>query len=628
MKKGRTSYRTVKFIAGLTEILRPKEYLTLSDWAAKYMVLPEGSSEAGKYRTDRAKYQKGIMDAITDPKTMDVAVMSSAQIGKTLMLTTGILYYIHYEPSTQMMVLPTLEDAEKFSKTKISKAIRDVKETRELVSEAKTRDSSNTILYKGYPGGELIMSGANSPRSLQGMSVRIVWMDEVDRYPDSAGAEGDPIGLAEKRSTSYWNRKRIKTSTPTITNKSKIQREYNYGSMEKWCTACPECGEFQPYSFKRLDFDTANMACEFCGCLSSEQAWKNSEHRWIAEHPERTKYRSFWLNEMASPFVDWEDIIEEFKKATERLKEHNDPELLKKFINTVLAETFDETDFADADKKLIDSEIQKRAETYDAEVPDPVILLTAAVDVQEERVEVEVRGWARDYESWGIYKTEIYGNLEKDDAWDELKAYLNRDFHFKNGQVINIAAFAIDTGGSHTQKTYKWAKSMRGKPMKCYPVKGYAGKPDMELFHKKSVVDIKDEIKGKKVVVDRTVLYILGVDAGKEMITNNLLLTEPGPGYFHFPDDESRGYDAKYYEGLTKERKVKTKKGGYITTKWVKASGARNEPFDLLNYNLAVIEILQPKYDELEAKLKEGRNYMIPSVRKNRKSVQGIEGWS
>lgn len=617
------NWHTLSLMCRLTDQLRPKEPMTISQWADRYMVLPEGSSESGRYSTDTIPYQQAIMDAITDPEVVDVSVMSSSQVGKTTIIMCGICYYIDYEPATQMMVMPTIADAEKFSKTRLAQTISNIQRLAEKVADPKARNSNNTILLKSYPGGSISISGANSPSSLASDPRRIIWMDEVDRFPESAGTEGNPIKLAEKRATSYWNKKHIKTSTPTIKGRSKIEDAYNEGSMEEWSVQCPECGAWQPYEFQRVDFATVSMVCRECGCLCSERAWKDSEHKWIARHPERKKKRSFRLNELASPFVDWEDIIEDFKKAQDKLKRWHDPEDLKVFINTVLGESWDETEHVD---DAVDENIlEKRAENYGADLPEGAVLLTAAVDVQDNRFEVEVRGWNRDYESWGIYKTEIPGELIQDEPWDELEAYLGQTFCFADGQELNIAGFAIDTGGSFTNRTYKWIKRMKKQGKKCYGTKGYAGKPGIPLIYRKSIVEIKEEYKGRQIVVDRTTIQILGVDAGKEDITKRLRIDEPGPGYCHFP--VGRGYDHEYYEGLVSEHKIEKKVNGIYKTAWVKKPGARNEPFDLLNYNYAVVEILRPEWDILEQKLRAGINYMVaqPPRRTARRSYSGIE---
>jgi phage terminase large subunit GpA-like protein len=613
-------------MCNLAKSLKPKDNLTISEWSDRYMILPEGSSESGHYSSDTIPYQKAILDSITDPDVVDVSVMSSAQVGKTTMILCGIGYYIDYEPSPQMVVLPTKELAEKFSKTRLAKMIEDVPQLAEKVADPKSRNSNNTITLKSYPGGDIAIGGANSPSSLAADSRRIIWMDEVDRYPESAGAEGNPIKLAEKRSTSFWNKKHVKTSTPTIKGRSKIEDAYNKGSMETWCVECPHCGGWQPYDFKRLKFDSVSMVCSECGELIPERQWKESRHKWIAAHPERRKSRSFRLNEMASPFVEWSEIIENFNDAMDKLKKFHDTKDLQVFVNTVLGETWDETDYVD--DKVDEEKLEDTAESYAADIPDGVLILTAAVDVQDDRFEVEIRGWAREYETWGIYKTEIYGELITDEPWDRLEEFLDQTFYYEDGQELNVAGFAIDTGGHFTNKTYKWIKKMKSKGKKCYGVKGYAGKPDIPLIYKKTVVDITEERGKKKVVVDRTLIHILGVDSGKDDIMKRLKIEEAGPGYCHFPKEDGRGYDEEYFKGLTSESQITKKVNGMLKKVWVKKSGARNEPLDLFNYNYAAVELLRPEWDKLEEKIRRGINYMKKGKPKRsyRRSVNGIEG--
>lgn len=620
------SYHTLSYVCSLARVLRPKEPLTVGEWANRYMVLPRGSNEEGSFSTDGAPYQAAIMDAVADPEVTDVSIMSSAQVGKTTILLCIIGYYVEHEPSTILMVLPTLILGETFSKTRLAPMIADIPELSERIAPVKSRDSNNTILFKSYPGGHIIVAGANSPSSLSSVPMRVILMDETDRFPESAGSEGNPIILAETRATSFWNKKHIKTSTPTIKGRSKIEDAYSKGTMEEYCVACPSCGTFQPYDFHRLDFDSLTMVCLECGEMIPERDWKESRHRWIAKHPERKSHRSFHLNQMVSPYVEWREIVEKFKNAKERLDKFHDVEDLKVFINTVLGECWEETDL---DENHVDEEsLEGRAEHYLADIPEGVLLLTAAVDVQDNRFEVEVRGWARDYETWGICKTEIYGNLIKDEVWEELEEYLETTFRFANGAELNIAAFAIDTGGHYTNRVYKWVKRMKKMGKRAYGIKGYAGKEDIPLVYKKTAVEIKEAGKnGREVVVDRTMIHIIGVDSGKDDIMKRLTIEEPGKGYCHFPSNGGRGYDHEYYDGLLSESKVLKKVNGRMKYVWVKKSGKRNEPLDLFNYNYAACELLRPVWGDLEAKVERGINYMRHAGRrkKARRSYGGLE---
>ena len=620
-------YKTLQFICSLASTLKPKENITITEWAERNMVGEEGSAMSGHFNRDNMPHQVAIMDAITDVKVRDVTLMTSSQIGKTFIILCGIGYYIDHEPSTQMMVFPELITSERFSKTRLATMIRDVPALSRAIAPAKAKDSSNTILFKQFSGGYIVISGSNSPSSLASMPCRVIWMDEVDRFADSAGTEGNPVSLAKKRATSYWNKKYIMTSTPTIAGRSKIESAYKKGTMEEWCVECPCCGKWQPYDFRRVVFDSVSMKCVECGEEIPERDWKESPHRWIAQHPERISHRSFHMNELGSPLCEWKDIIQSFKDAKARLDKYHDAEDLKVFVNTSLGECWEETEL---DENATDEEtLEKRAEHYSADIPGGVIVLTAAIDVQDNRFEVEVRGWARDYESWGIYKTEIYGELIKDEVWDELEDYLSTTFYFEDGRELNIAAFAIDTGGHFTNKTYKWIKKMKMKGKKVYGVKGYSQKADIPLLYKRTVVDIKEERAGKKdIVVDHTVIQIVGVDSGKDDIMRRLTIEEKGEGYCHFPSNAGRGYDHEYYKGLLSESKIVKKVRGSFKTVWVKKSGVRNEPLDLFNYNYVCIEKLRPIWGDLEKKLERGVNYMKAtrkSRQKKRRNTKGME---
>jgi phage terminase large subunit GpA-like protein len=624
-KNVEVAYHTLSFMCKLTSALKPKENLTISEWANRNMMISAGANEEGHFNTRNMPHQEEIMKAISNPDVTDVTIMTSSQVGKTTLMLCGVGYYIDHEPSTQMIVLPTLAISERFSKTRLKSMIQDVAVLSNKISTLKTKNSDNTISYKAYPGGYLVLAGANSSASLAEIPARVIWMDEIDRFPDDVDGEGNPVRLAEKRATSYWNKKHIKSSTPTVAGKSKIEDEFNRGTMEEWCVQCPCCGTWQPYEFRRVIFDPVGMACVDCGEVIEERYWKESEHKWIAAHPERIHHRSFHMNELGSPLVAWTDIIESFQKANERWKRFHDYNELKTFINTVLGEVWDETEYGN--EAATEESIMKRCEHYTADIPDGVIMLTAAVDVQDDRFEVEVRGWARNYETWGIYKSEIYGELERQEIWDRLEEYLATAFYFADGTSLNIAATAIDTGGSHTNAVYKWLKKMKKKGKTVYGVKGYSNsQPGIPLIKKHTKVDIKEKTpSGKDVVVDSTSIVILGVDSGKEDIMNHLTIETPGEGYCHFPSNAGRGYDEMYFKGLTSERKVEKYVRGKLKTVWVKKSGVRNEPLDLFNYNYAACMLRRPDWDSLEGKIGRGINYMKAAKKKTttRRRSQG-----
>ena len=594
MKERKIDSKTLNLFRNIAKVLSPPPELTVSQWADKYRKLsPESSSEPGQWNTDRAPYQREIMDAVVDSAVETVVIMSSAQVGKTELILNTIGYYIDYDPAPILCLQPTLEMAQAFSKDRLAKMIRDTPVLRGKVKDARARDSENTILHKSFPGGHITMVGANSAAGLAMRPIRIVMMDEIDRFPPSAGSEGNPIKLAEKRTTTFWNRKKIKVSTPTIKGRSQIETEYLSSSKEEWCVPCPCCGKYQPYEWGRIRISDVTMECKYCGEHFKETEWKERPGKWIAGAENKRK-RGFHLNELASPWKHWEEIIEDFREAYKEWKEHGDIQKLKVWVNTSLGETWEEKgESADEDVLL------KRRERYTADLPDGVLLVTAGVDVQDDRFEVEVTGWGKGYESWGILYRKIPGDLEKEETWDKLEKFLEMELYFESKNSLMIACTCLDTGGHYTTQAYKFLKKMERKQKLIFGIKGLGGE-GIPLVNKVSTNNI-----------EKVKIFLLGVDSGKEILMTRLKTADEGPGYCHFPINADRGYDETYIKGLSSEQRVIEFKDGRPILKWKKkTSGTRNEPLDLRNYSTAAAEILRPDWDVLEKKIKQGINYM------------------
>ena len=401
MKASRSIIRVFK---NALKGIKPPKNLKIADWADLYRELAsESSAETGKWNTDRTPYLKRIMNCISENYISEITLMFSAQTGKTEAILNTIGRFIHLDPCPMMIVQPTLEMAKTFSKDRVTPMIRVTKVLRELVRDPNKKDSGNNVMQKLFPGGHMTFVGANSASSLASRPIRIVLSDEVDRFPKSAGEEGDPLGLAEKRTTTFWNRKHIRVSTPTIKGHSKIEKLYKTSSKEKWNLPCPSCKEYQPLEWERISWEPplekVFMSCNSCGTLHSEKEWKSEKQlngKWIAEFPER-KHKGFHLNELASPFRTWEEIKDDYVEAKD------DPEKLQVWTNTSLGETWDPIRGDVVDYKLLfDTRIP-----YGAEVPDNALILTAGVDVQDNRIEAEVVAWALGEKSYGIAASEI-----------------------------------------------------------------------------------------------------------------------------------------------------------------------------------------------------------------------------
>lgn len=599
--------KTVVLFQEVIGLFAPPPDVKVSQWAEQNRVLSrESSAEPGKWRNDRAPYQVEIMDAVNDPEIESIVVMSCSQVGKNEIINNILGYYIDIDPCPILLIEPTLELAEDYSKRRIAPLVRDTKVLKEKISDSKSRDSNNTILSKNYPGGSLALVGANSARGLASKPIRIVIADEIDGFPLSAGVEGDPLELAEKRTITYPNRKKIKVSTPTIKGVSRVEEEYMKGTREKWKKECPHCGAFVYINIQGIKYqyerdDKGNFAvwdivfqCPCCFEEFNEFAWKNQPGAWIADNPVAQKVRSFHLNAFVSPWWFWEDIIKLW------LKVRNDPEQKKVFTNTVLGESWEE-------KGEIETEdiLMKRRELYDADVPEGVLILTCGVDVQGDRLEYEIVGWGKGEESWGILRGFILSDPELPETWDKLDEVLEMQFSFLDGTTRHIACTFIDSGGHSTSAVYRYCKRKQARGKYVFAIKGMGG-PGYPLIYKvtRTKTDSRSNKKKSKTVSrdeENCVLIILGVDSGKSSIMSRLKIKEAGEGYCHFPVNDYRGYDQIYFKGLISEKIVYVKQKGRTVPQWKKISeNSRNEPLDMRNYAYAALKLLNVDFSVLE----------------------------
>ena len=568
---------TIKLIENIVkDTLAPPEDLTIAEWADKYRVLSrESAAEAGKWETERTPYMKAIFDCVTDTVTKSISIMSSAQVGKTELLLNILGRYMHLDPCPILFVQPTVDDAKAFSKERVEPMLRDTKVLSKLIKKANKRESG-TVQGKMFPGGYVRFVGANSPSGLASRPIRITLLDEVDRFPLSAKKEGDPVKLAERRTNNYFNSKKIRVSTPTDDATSKIQLLYLAGSQEEWSLPCPYCGEYQALEFEQLkyqDLVEPEFECKFCGESAVESEWKKcgqTNGKWIAKFPKEKENRSFHLNALASPWVSWKEIIAEY------LNVKDDDFQYKTFINTVLGKTFT----VNLDSAMDYEAIYETREDYGAELHDNVVILTAGVDVQDNRLEVEVVGWGYGYESYGIIYRDFPGDPGKEEVWLKLDAFLRKKFKYKNGKSLMIAATLIDSGGHHTGSVYKYVhkKEKRG----IYAIKGQGswGVNILNGFRKTTK-------KGTPSIN----LLSLGVNALKDLTYSRLSILN-GPGKCHFPKSSTQGYGIDYFKGLTAEVKVKKSTPRGMKIAWEILQGRRNEPLDLRNYATGAVELI------------------------------------
>lgn len=581
--------RTVELFSKIFQVLKPPPKLTIDTWADTYRILSsKTSSEPGKWSTDRVPFQREVMKAISDKKTEKVVMMYGAQLSKTEILLNTFGYYADYDPAPIMYLLPTKDLAEHFSSTRLEDMIQS---TPQINSKINSDDGRDTLLNKEFAGGYITLIGSNSAAELSSRPIRILLADEIDRFVKDVKKEGDPLNLAIERTKTFWNKKIVITSTPTVKGESRIEKEYENSTKEEYYIPCPKCGTFHKLEWKNIVFEPVGHKCESCLEISTEYEWKRNLINGVWQSQIETEdftVRGFHISELYSPFSTWNSIIKKFKES------RGDVQLMKVFTNTCLGETWEEkTD------KIDFLDVSNKKEHYGCEIPEKVAVLTAGVDVQDDRLEIEVVGWGIEEESWGICYKQFIGSPVQNDVWNQLDRFLDTEFSYANGEKIRIVCTCIDTGGHYTQEAYQFIKPREFK--RIFGIKGRGG--DGVQFVSKPSRTNRMQIA----------LFTLGVNSGKETIMSMLKIKNPGPRYMHFPSEIEKGYDETYFKGLTSEVKTTVWEKGIKKTIWKVVGTKRNEPLDLRNYAYAALKIANPDLT---------KKYTIEVTEKKSKPVQ------
>ena len=557
--------------------LKPDSVLLVSDWADENRVLSQiASSEPGKFRTERTPYLREIMDALSPFSSYEkVVFMKGAQIGGTEAGNNWIGYIIDQAPGPMLVVQPTVEMGKRWSKGRLVPLINDTACLRDKVKDPRSRDSGNTVQSKEFAGGQVVITGANSAVGLRSMPVRYLFCDEVDAYPPDADSEGDPLTLAIQRTSTFARRKIFIVSTPTIKGLSRIEKEFNETDQRYFFVPCPFCGEFQTLKWENLHYDQEHSksfyACECCKRNIEEHhktdMLRQGEWRATCEEKASEKVIGFHLSSLYSPvgWMSWDTCIKNYEIAK------NDEQLLKAWTNTTLGLTWEEKGEAPDWGILFD-----RREKYQIGiVPKGGYVLTAGVDVQNDRLEIEIVAWGKNRESWSVDYRVIYGSPTTKEPWEKLTEILNEEFESEDGVFRKINMLAIDTGFS-TQEVYAWVRSQSIHNVMA--VKG----TDNSLVPLNAPTKVDVNIRGKK-ITNGVRLWKVGVSILKSELYGWMKKTrnEDGSipyGYMHFPE-----YNTEYFKQLTAEQLVTKIVKGYPKREWQKTRD-RNEALDCRIY--------------------------------------------
>jgi phage terminase large subunit GpA-like protein len=562
--------------------IRPRKRLQLSEWADVHRILSEkSSSEPGRWRTSRMPYTREVMDCLSASSRVErIVLMFAAQTGKTEVGLNWIGYVMDHAPASMLVVLPTIEVRKRWNKQRLNPMLIETPVLASIFDARRSRDSGNSEDIKDFPGGLLVLGGANSPASLSSMPIKYVICDEVDRFPWEAGQEGDPLGLIEERTKTFSRRKILLVSTPTIKDFSRIESEYLKSDQRRYYVPCPHCEEYQTLKWSNIKWQLENLevkkawyACEHCGAEieESSKTWMLEHGKWVAQYPGR-EVRGYAINGLYSPIglgFRWEKIVQQWLEA------QGDQTKLKRFINTTLGEPWeDRTSRLDAHSMLKCLENFKQHS-----IPTGCLALTVGVDTQDEWLAVTLLGWGRE-DLWIIEWHTIPGDTTRPEVWDKLEQYLNTPLINAFGNAMRIDAAAIDTRGHRGEQVKKFI-ARRTLRVPVFAVQGATTRMGKAIA---TTASHPEKTWKGKIVKSGHALWNVGTEYCKDFIYGALASDEKLPAHernIHFNAELTE----EYFDGLLSEVLDPA------TNKYVQKKGAkhkRNEPLDTLVYAWAI----------------------------------------
>lgn len=551
----------------------PPPKLKLSDWIEKELKLPEGvSALPGRVRL--WPYQRGIADAISDPEIERITVVKPVRVGYTTLLTSTIASYVANEPSPILALLPTEADCRDYVVSDLEPIFEATPRLRGLVSAEADESGRNTLMSRRFPGGSLKIVAAKAPRNLRRHTARILVMDEVDGM--EVTPEGSPPLLAERRTLSFANRKIILGSTPTFEETSHVLRSYANSDKRVFEIPCVGCGTFTEILWGHIEWEpskpeTAAFRCPTCKELIAEKhkAGMVGQGVWRPTAPHVKGHAGFRLNALVSGLANatWAKLAAEFVTAKDQ------PDQLQTFVNTILAQGWRE-----AGEEIDDAQLMARAEEFGlSAIPAEVLLITAGVDVQDDRIEITYLGWGRNGDIYVLGHTVVWGSSILDSTWAEVDEALKTSFAHPAGGTLKVAAAIVDSGdGGTTEIVYKFCGPRFNR--RVMAGKGDGGKRPI-------VTPSKSKNNGVR-------LFIVGVDE----IKAHLMLRLSRGETVRF----SNTLEPVWYEQLTCERRVVRYVKGMPVRRFERPPGARNEALDCTVYAFAARHLISTNWEALE----------------------------
>lgn len=572
---------------------------TISQWADAHRIIAQGTGpEPGRWRTDRTPYLREAMDAFCDPDTELVVLKMSSQVGKTEVLLNAALYYVGQDPSPQMLVLPTLEVAASFSTKRFTPTVEATPALRARLSQAE-RNSSNTIYEKAYPGGDIVFAGANSPTALASRPRRVVLFDEIDKYAANIGKDGDPIKQGFQRTQNFWNRKKGLASTPSIEGLSAIDEWFKRSDQRHFECPCHACGAYQALEWEQVRWPDGKPDLARYHCSECDEPWDQRQVQLAVRHGRWEPRQDFagiagfhvWA--IYSPWVTMADLAAEWDEVKDKPTEE------QAFVNLKLGRSYNLTKGAKTTPEALLERRATQGHDYGPAadgsymVPDPVLLVTAHVDVQPDRWECQYVGWAAGDVKFVLDLSRYFADTAVSINWKAMEtALLTRTFQHPSGHVLQIEAIAIDAGYQQ-QTVLEFVREARAAFRPYYAVRGVSGegKPIIRQSEERFKFGAK--------------LHLVGVDDGKSILFQEIAARpdpeRPGSHYrVHFP----RHLDLDYFRQLVASERLKVEYvAGWPKRKWVPVSGVRNEALDTFVGAMAARYALSIDYEARRAQI-------------------------
>lgn len=585
--------------------LRPPPEMTISQWAEKNRILSgSASSEPGRWNNARTPYLVEIMDELSPQSpASDVVIMKGSQVGGTEVLINAAFYYIKHCPSPIGIFQTTEQTTKRFLKQRVIPAI----------SAMGMEDLfyGDEMYHKEFPGGSLIAGWSNSPSNLRSAPIRVVLCDEISEWAKDCGGQGDPCELIKRRTTNFPRKKRFWNSTPGIDGECRVTEKFRIGDQRHYQVPCPHCGALHKWEWGNVVWDrdsegnhlphTVRMKCPHCGEEYGEHYKTElmAQGQWVPEN-KNGAYPSFHLCALYSPlgWYSWENAVTDFLEA------QGDVNKMKSFVNNVLGEAWN----IDGGMQVDQFGLMERCEDYGAEVPDGALVLTAGVDTQDDRLEVEVVGWGAGLESWGITNKILVGDPSQPAVWEMLDNVLKAGYENANGERMYVAATLVDAGGHHTDDVYRFTASREWRNVFACQGRAGIGRPIASRPRKTD----KSNAVGASVVT-------VGVDTAKDQLFDWLTKEKVCPGYCHFP--RNKEYDSEFFAQITAEKRVKHYVRGALVWGY-KKTRPRNEAIDKRNYARAALDTLGLDLNKMaENGYKFLRNVSEPVVRNSGRRI-------